>query len=270
MSLRYKYIQWVVQQNLTSQSDFIQIQEACRELGIGFVPVNIIPFTSELPVFDRSQRSIIYGSTTFINLVYEEISLRKGLFFDQESFSFENYVDKWGQHVLNYGASIWSFQELIQNKQFAPDEYLFIRPNDDNKLFAGEVKRFSEIVDWCRNLEENGTVGLSADTKFVLSKPYNIQYEWRLWIVNKKVIAASKYRESFKLKKEEGCPPEVVSFAEERCLQYTPHDIFVMDICLRGDEYFIVEYGCMNGAGFYSAKVGTIVKAVTDFVALST
>jgi len=44
----------------------------------------------------------------------------------------------------------------------------------------------------------------------------------------------SKYRHYFKLKKEEGCPDSVVAFAQARCEKYTPHDVFVMDICLWG------------------------------------
>lgn len=102
-----------------------------------------------------------------------------------------------------------------------------------------------------------------------MSEPYNIHYEWRLWIVNKKVVAASKYREYFKLRKEEGCPADVVSFAEKRCQEYTPHKVFVMDICLCGDEYFIVECGCMNGAGFYKANIENIVSDVTDYFVLT-
>ncbi len=106
---------------------------------------------------------------------------------------------------------------------------------------------------------------MSTESTIVVSEPYNIQNEWRLWIVKEKVVAASKYREYFKLKKEEGCPSDVVSFAEDRCKQYTPHDVFVMDICLSGDEYFIVECGCMNGAGFYKANIEDIVTSVSDY-----
>ncbi|OMP80644.1 DUF4343 domain-containing protein [[Flexibacter] sp. ATCC 35208] len=78
-------------------------------------------------------------------------------------------------------------------------------------------------------------------------------------------VEASKYRHYFKLKKEEGCPDSVVAFAQARCEEYTPHDVFVMDICLCGDEYFIVEYGGMNAAGFYKARIGDIVKGVSAY-----
>ncbi len=106
---------------------------------------------------------------------------------------------------------------------------------------------------------------LSLNSKIVVSEPYRLRYEWRLWIVDKKVVAASKYREDFKLKKKEGCPPEVIQFAEQRCIEYTPHDVFVMDIWETGDNYYIVECGCMNSAGFYHLDIGTIVSSVTNY-----
>lgn len=57
----------------------------------------------------------------------------------------------------------------------------------------------------------------------------------------------------------------VGSFVEERCQQCTPNDVFAMDICLSGDEYFIVECGCMNGVGFYKANIESIVANVTEY-----
>ncbi|MGZ8559093.1 MAG: ATP-grasp domain-containing protein [Chitinophagaceae bacterium] len=85
-------------------------------------------------------------------------------------------------------------------------------------------------------------------------------------MVNKKVVASSKYSEYFKLKEEEGCPANVVSFAEKWCQLYTPNDVFVMDICLCRDEYYLVECGCMNEAGFYNANIENIVSSVTDYL----
>lgn len=263
MQQQFKDIQWVVQRNLTNLSDFEAIQHACSQVGITFIPLDIIPFTSELPAFDKSRRSIIYGSTTFNALARQDNSLQEGVFFDNEQFSIENYIHHWGRYMLNYGARIMTFQELISGGEYAGDQLLFIRPNDDNKSFAGEMKQYNEIKEWYTQLSN---VDLDND-RIVVSEPYNIQYEWRLWIVNKQVIAASKYRHYFKLAKKEGCPQHVVDFAKARCEEYTPHDIFVMDICLCGDEYFIVECGGMNGAGFYKARVGDIVKAVSIYFA---
>jgi ATP-grasp domain, R2K clade family 3 len=264
MNVKNKNIQWIVQANLTSQDDLAGLRNGCKNNNISFIEVKVIPFSTELPDFEILPCSIYYGSTTFNNLIYENEITRQGLFFNPETFSIENYIDKWGKYMLNYGASITTFKELMSSK-YESQKLLFIRPNDDSKSFAGEVKRFVEIGDWYEKLKNISNINLSLESKIIVSEPYNLKSEWRLWIVNKKVVTASKYRDYFKLSKERGCPPEVILFAEKRCQEYTPHDVFVMDICLNGDDYYIIECGCMNGAGFYKGDIDKIVKSVTEY-----
>ena len=266
MSRQYKSIQWVVQQNLTNLNDLDALQSACQDIGVKYLPVNIIPFTTGLPFFNRDLKSIFYGSTTFNSLVAADDTINKGLFYHAAAFSMDNYFAKWGKHMLNFGAFVTSFDELML-QPYKNDTLLFIRPDDDTKSFSGEVKKFAAIREWYDKLEMSGSANLSMHSKIVVSEPYNIQYEWRLWIVNKKVITASKYRECFKLMKERNCPADVVLFAEDRCREYTPHDVFVMDVCLCGDQYYIVECGCMNGAGFYNADIHKIVTSVSAWFA---
>jgi len=259
-----KGIKWVVQSNLTNTENLHDLKTACGNTGAIYTEVEIIPFSPELPVFDITPGNIYYGSTTFNNLLFNDERTRSGVFFNPATFTIENYIKQWGKYMLNADAEVTTFGELAA-KNYAADTLLFIRPDDDSKSFAGEVKRFDEIKDWYSQLESLGNEGLSLFTKIIVSTPYNIKSEWRLWIVNKKVIAASKYRTYFKLTKERGCPAEVVAFAEKRCSEYTPHDVFVMDVCLCGDDYYIVECGCMNGAGFYAADIGKIVEDVSNY-----
>jgi ATP-grasp domain, R2K clade family 3 len=265
MNDKYKNIQWVVQSNLTGKSEFEDLKNACIKLGIGFLGLNIIPFSNQLPEFDKTKQSIIYGSTTFNALAFASEQLRHGVFFDELNFSIQNYINKWGKYMLNYGASVTTFKDLAESKEHQPDKLLFIRPDDDSKSFSGTVIKFEDINQWYQNIISVENISLSFNSKIIVSEPYNIKYDWRLWIVEKKVVAASKYREYFKLKKEEGCPADVISFAEARCREYSPHDIFVMDVCLCGDEYYIVECGCMNGTGFYKANIESILSAVSDY-----
>lgn len=264
MNTANKVVRWVVQSNLTHTENLNDLKTACENIGALYTEVEIIPFSPELPVFDIAPGNIYYGSTTFNNLLFSDERTRAGVFFNPATFTMENYISQWGRHMLNGDAEITTFGQLAE-KKYAADTLLFIRPNDDSKSFAGEVKRFGEIKDWFNQLESLGNEGLSPDTKTIVSQPYNIQSEWRLWIVNKKVVAASKYRTYFKLTKERGCPAAVVAFAEARCNEYTLHAVFVMDICLCGDSYYIVECGCMNGAGFYAADIGKIVESVSNY-----
>lgn len=260
----YSNIQWVIQRNLTNIDDLQKLRQACDKIAVSYTEIDIIPFTDHLPDFKKDKHSIFYGSTTMGQLIVKDSSLIKGFFFDPSAFSITNYLEKWGAHMLNYGALITSFGELI-SKGYDEDKMLFIRPDDDSKSFSGEVKKYSEIRSWYDRLKMFDKTSLSLESKIVVSEPYHLRYEWRLWIVNKKVVAASKYREHFKLKKERGCPGEVIQFTEQRCLEYTPHDVFVMDICQSGDDFYIVECGCLNSAGFYNADIPAIVHSVTAY-----
>lgn len=264
---KYNHIQWVVQRNLTSREDFSALQNSCTKLNIPLIELDIIPFTYALPAFDKQRRTIIYGSTTFNRLAYEDPQLRPGVFFDEQTFSIENYLKHWGSHMLNHNATITTFRQLFDNTVLPDDKQLFIRPDDDSKSFSGGVRRFDELTAWYGQLTKTAGTDLTPDTKIIVAEPWNIAYEWRLWIVNKKVIAASQYRRYFKLDKQEGCPQQIKTFAEARALEYTPHDVFVMDVCQCGDEYYIVECGSMNGAGFYLACIEDIVSSVSDYFA---
>jgi hypothetical protein len=264
MKTTYSNLQWVIQRNLTNAVDLHALKVACEKTGVSLIEIDIIPFTDQLPDFNKDKQCIFYGSTTLGKLVSSNSSLNKGFFFDPASFSIANYFEKWGKHMLNYGALVTSFNELM-SKKYDTDKLLFIRPDDDSKSFSGEVKKYGDIRNWFEKLKQFDNTSLSLDSKIIVSEPYHLRYEWRLWIVNKQVVAASKYREDFRLKKERGCPEEVKQFAEQRCLEYTPHDLFVMDICETGNNYYIVECGCLNSAGFYMADISTIVSRVTDY-----
>jgi hypothetical protein len=266
MNNNFNNIQWVIQKNLTNRSDVQNLKSSFEKLEIAYQEIDVIPFSPVLPDFDKERKTIFYGSLTLGNLVMQDKSLSQGLFMDYSAFSMENYFSKWGAHMLNYGAVVTSFHDLMK-MDFDKETLLFIRPDDDSKSFAGEVKEFGEISSWYDKLKMFDNTNLSPTSRIVVSKPYNIKYEWRLWIVYKKVVAASRYRENFHLSKQRGCPVEVTMFAEERCLEYTPADVFVMDVCLCGNEYFIVECGCLNAAGFYDADIEAIVFSVSAYFA---
>lgn len=264
MSNKYNNIQWLVQKNLTNEYILDDLKKACENINVDYIEIEVIPFSQDLPFFPTHKKSIIYGSITFNNLIYHTPHLKDCVFFN-DNFKMETYFDKYGEYMLNYGALVTTFKDLML-MNYKPSDILFIRPNDDDKSFDGSTKKFSDINEWYNKLLIFENNNLSLNTKIIVAEPFNIKSEWRLWIVNKKVVAASKYRQYFKFSKQEGCPTEVVEFAEKRCLEYTPHDIFVMDIALCGDKYYIIECGCVNGAGFYEADIQSIVNNITEYV----
>jgi hypothetical protein len=55
------------------------------------------------------------------------------VFYDVETFSMSNYFDKWGNHMLNYGATVSSVSALLDSDVEYGDDVRFIRPNGDGK-----------------------------------------------------------------------------------------------------------------------------------------
>lgn len=254
-------IQWAIQKCLISEDLLEELKLACYKKNIDCYIFDFIPFSDSLPVFP-DKKTIFYGSTSLMYLVYQDEKYNKGLFFNN-NFSIENYLKEWKEYMLNFGAKILTFEELTA-LDYEDSKLLFTRPDADSKSFNGEVRRFDEIKSWSEKIKSTST-NIDKNTKIVVSEVYHISKEWRLWIVKSKVIASSKYRENFQLKKEEGCPQYVIDFAELRCKEYTPHDIFVMDIGLCGSDLYIIECGCMNSAGFYSANISNIVDSITNY-----
>lgn len=257
-------IQWVIQKNLTSEDVIDRIEQACREVGVDCHAVNVIPFSEQLPAFPAGKRSIFYGSTTTMYLVYQDEKYREGVFFDEKNYTMAHYLEKWREHMLNFGARVFSIKE-VRNLNYEKDKLFFVRPDADSKSFSGAVKRFGEIDAWIEQIRASEDMAITEDTQIILAEPYHITTEWRLWIVNGKVVTASQYRENFKLKTAPGCPQMVIDFAERRCADYALNDVFVMDIGLCGDQLYIIECGCMNSAGFYQADITAIIRSVTEY-----
>ena len=208
----YNKIQWVVQRNL-NQNNVNSIKNACEQIGIDCHFIDVIPFSGILPEFPDDKHSIFYGSTSMMYSVYQNEKYKRGLFFDKDTFSLSNYFDKWKESMLNFGARQLTINDL--NKlDYADDKLLFIRPDADSKSFNGDVRRYDEIKLWAEQIKLTETDILNISTEIIISEPYHLKSEWRLWIVNGKVITASKYRENFKLKPEYGCPQNVIDFAE--------------------------------------------------------
>ena len=150
----------------------------------------------------------------------------------------------------------------------------FVRPVADDKSFAGEVMLREELLEWAERVRLNaeseikhGNVpSLNVDTPILVGPAYRVEKEWRNFIVDGKVISSTLYRKDHKLHKVREAPQEMLDFVHARCEEYVPHKIFVMDIALCGNSYYIIECGCLNSAGFYAADVDEIVKVVSQEV----
>jgi len=265
-------VRWIAQNNLISEIDRDRMKQACDNLGVMYEGVHVLPFAYGLPKFTEDDSiNVYYGSTTFISNLMQTDLDKTGIFLDESKFLMSNYLSQWGEHMLSSEARVLKFKEFIA-EDHEPKSSWFIRPNADSKSFDGNVKDFGEIENWFNNVQQMfDNVELDENTDILVGPAYNIRKEWRNFVVDGKVVSSSLYRENFRLKKSaDDIPAEMIEFVEARAKEYSPNEVFVMDIALCGGdhEYYIIECGCMNSVGFYHSDIQQIVKSVTDHVSL--
>lgn len=261
---------WIIQDKNYSTNDRKQIIAACHRLDIPCIEITVVPFSEALPEIpiDDDYENIYYGSTTMMDRVYKDFNQPKGLFYNHKTFSMENYLEKWGSHMLSSEAQVLTFEKFV-NSDYPENQQFFIRPDADSKSFAGTVLKFKEIKEWYDRIVKENVVEITPQTKILAGPAYHIEKEWRNYIVDGKVVTSSLYRKNFKLhKSNKDIPKEMIAYVEARCKEYQPHDVFAMDIakCKGEYEYYIIECGCMNSVGFYHSDIYKFVEALSKYI----
>ena len=86
---------------------------------------------------------------------------------------------EWGENMLNYGAKTTTFSQLMK-EALDPEKLLFIRPDDDNKSFAGEMIKYEDCLRCFEGLQTVENSGVSLESRIIVGEPYQIGREWQL------------------------------------------------------------------------------------------
>ncbi|QHT68924.1 ATP-grasp domain-containing protein [Rhodocytophaga rosea] len=262
-----KQVNWVIQKNLIRQETLERLRKAFQEHNISFEEVFVIPFSDELPRLSKPEAfNIFYGSTTLMLTAYNHPVYRQGIFFNPDHFQMATYLSKWGKYLLNNDGMVTSFKEFVSGN-YEKDSIWFIRPNADNKSFSGTVMRFENIQEWAENLATADAAELTLDSLLFVSSPKKIDKEWRNFIVEGKVISSCRYQLAGESSVSDiDVPASMLEFVEKHCQEYIPNEIFVMDVALMENTYYIIECNCFNGTGFYQNDMSKIIYAITHYI----
>jgi ATP-grasp domain, R2K clade family 3 len=263
-------IHWVIQQNLIRADELAGFRKAFETTRTDFTEVYAVPFSDKLPDGLNSELfNIFYGSTTLINNAYRHPKFKKGVFYDDHTFLMQNYVLQWSEKMLNADAIFTDLNRFLQT--YTENKSWFIRPNEDSKAFNGTVMSLDEIKAWAKRIGGAETPELNLDKIVCFAKPKPIQKEWRNFVVNGKVVSATRYYVNGKKDVSTAdLPAAMLDFVEKCCEIYVPHSIFVMDVALSNGQYFIIECNCFNSTGFYGHDIQRIVEDINQFVSGNT
>jgi hypothetical protein len=236
-----------------------RLRRACEAVSAPHLTFDIEP--GRLPDVPTDSPVIFYGSSFFIRDIARSGRWTPGTFFDETVFRFLNYLERFGERMLNADADILPLAE-VAGRNWTGTEQLFIRSDNDLKEIPGCVWSARDFGAFSRKLLESGDPGV-GETRIVIAPKKRIEYEWRMFIVDGMASTASQYRFWGDLELSPNVPRRVIEFAEATAALWSPAPVFVMDIASVGESLFVLEVNAFNSSGFYRADVEKLVLDVS-------
>lgn len=258
-------VTWIIQTNMGSQIDIQNYVQAVRDSGAEVLEVEHIPFSTDLPQINVTGPVVVYGAVSFISEIQKSGKWSLGIFGIPETFTYQAWAKNYNKMLLNSPDAT----ELSTIGEFCLDtrdekEDIFVRPQHDTKSLVGRVYTAGEFKKWCVEASTGDFAGVDKNTPIVIGKPYGIEAEWRLFVVNNKVISASQYHQKGRLHKTFGAPEDVLAFAEKVIAKWNPCPVYILDLCRSAGNCYIVEVQGFNSAGHYACDIKAVAGAVNE------
>lgn len=270
---------WLVQNNLYNEAGYVSFLSALERLNANYLVIKPIPFTNMFvpadfdsatqeveevgePEFDKNQKIIVMGATTLTRIAKNRGWL-PGTYLN-DNFDFSKWRDGFGKENLLNGESITArICDPIDVKHMSDN--LFVRPVDDSKAFAGTIMSKHDFFDWVLSLsviEEEEFQPLHKNTMIAIGNYKKINAEYRLFVVDGKVVTSSMYKRGSKVHYSSDVDDAVIAFANQMIKRWQPAPAFVIDIAHTDNGYKVIEINNINSAGFYESDPQQIVAAI--------
>ncbi len=126
--------------------------------------------------------------------------------FSPVSFKLRPFVHEaaWHPYLLNGADAMFITLRDIPTILSPDKSDLFIRPLSEGKEEPGNVKPRADIIALARKVlsidpSEIPGGSLAHDTELMLTRPRKILKEWRLWVVDGRIITQSLYKEGYRV-----------------------------------------------------------------------
>lgn len=255
-------VTWILESNVFAETCFDEMVAHLTERGMPYHVVRIIPFIHEIdgktPVIDGP--CVVYGSIGVQKLAAKH-GWSPGVFPVPTEVEAQEAL---GDLYLNGDAVRMNISEV--NAYTANREgTFFIKPDTDTKEFAGQVIDFADFYKWYDGMLDSGYL-TANDFPVVVSEPKKLGCEWRVVVVDGKIVTSSLYRQYQMVKAERNIIPEVEAIVMAAHARFQPAEAYVIDVAQVGDDYRIIEYNTLNSAGLYDCDARAVIDAVTAFV----
>ncbi|TLX16305.1 ATP-grasp domain-containing protein [Rhizobium sp. MHM7A] len=221
--------QWLLQDNHPNLSSIREIEAILRDQASDVSLVTLKGHSTDIPeteALDMSRPTVCYGPS-FVPRALRYPALSPGIFFDAATFRWSAFQAGWGDLMASSDALVVSLPEAMSR---IADENMFVRPDEDSKAFDGGLYNQSSLAATLGPAIKKGRV--SDSTEIVIAKPITVDAEWRTFIVDGEVVAASSYRFNGLGNMDLHVPHRAIDLAFEAAELWKPADVFCLDIAL--------------------------------------
>ena len=281
---------WIVQKDLWDEAGYVTFVEALDRLDIEYLIIKPVPFTNRIvpadfdsfvqdineveePFIDTTQDIMVFGATSLTRIAKAR-GWHPGTYMN-ENFTYEKWSEGFGlENILNPDSIVQRLGDYFDLSGFEGSN-VFVRPVLDSKTFNGEVKSKYDFKDWQQTIkfmEEFMTDELvdipmlNADTIIAVASAKKIYSEFRMFIVNRKIVTASQYQLGGELITSADIDRRVYDFTHGMIQTWIPASAFVMDIADTPDGLKVIEINNINSSGFYDADPQKIIMAIEEMV----
>lgn len=245
---------WVVQNNMYAQRGYTEIITTLDKVGCDYRDVKVVPFSHEFdPPIEVENPVIVLGTFTICQLAIQN-NWTPGAYLN-DNFKFSEVSKHY--EMLNDDAKVVKFG----NPGDLPARF-FCRPDDDGKMFSGQIFTWSSFHLWRDGILATPDYPITEETQIVVASEKEIHEEYRLFVIDGKVVTGSRYKVGDSLSLSEEIPLAVLDFANRMIECWTPAEAFVLDIVTPGPK--VGEINCFNCSGLYKSDFEKIVRTIED------
>lgn len=223
-----------------------------------FVPEDVNDYSDATyeKYFDKNIPTMSFGSYALAQQLIDEGYTPGG--FLNENMNIETQMREWGSDNFLNGNCIFTTMGEIENPGW---NKIFIRPVHDTKVMIARV------IEQCNfNFQVDAFFSFHGDPNFevLLAEAQDIIAEYRLFIVNGKVVSHSLYKVRGEFCTNPNVPDDIIDIAENLCSKWVPAQAFVMDFAETNNGFKVLEVNNINCAGFYESNIPALVDAMVN------
>ena len=267
---------WLLQRNaLSRELDLFEtITGTLDRGGVPWTAVRALSFTDKIVDADEDVNGkeledipeialdiagpiVVYGSYT-LALIAAKRGWTPGAFVNG-NFTHEAWVQGWGAERLLNGDGVVCRLDALEDALHGR-ENVFLRPLEDTKSFSGTVLGREEALWWAQQAIQAKSAQLHSATEIVVASTRSILAEYRLFVVDRRVVTSSLYKMGQRIISDPYTPQGVLDYAQ-RCIElWVPDRAFVLDIAETPEGFCIIEVNNINSAGAYAANVSRLIQ----------